>query len=186
MPTTPHSAAGCRIDPPVSVARAIIASPAATAHAQHVFDRDRDAAKRSGVALPDLAVSFVRLLFPELLGETQVSLHARVEPLDALHVSRHEVRRRDRAEAQQARRLLDGQARQLVGHVSSWIDGTRKNPSTAAGALATASSWLRHGRGSSSRNRLSTSTTCAVGGMSSVSSCCSLSMCRRMPLSWSA
>ena len=33
MPTTPHSAAGWRIDPPVSVPSAIIASPAATAAA---------------------------------------------------------------------------------------------------------------------------------------------------------
>src|SRR2546430_13946214 len=33
MPTTPHKAAGWRIDPPVSVPSAIIASPAATAAA---------------------------------------------------------------------------------------------------------------------------------------------------------
>jgi hypothetical protein len=31
MPTMPHTAAGCRIDPPVSVPMAPIASPAATA-----------------------------------------------------------------------------------------------------------------------------------------------------------
>src|SRR6266542_2998837 len=37
-PTTPHSAAGCRTDPPVSVPRAHTASPAATAAADPPLD----------------------------------------------------------------------------------------------------------------------------------------------------
>src|SRR4029077_456061 len=120
----------------------------------------------------------------QLRREAQVGLDLRVELLDALHVRRHEVGRRYRTEAQQAQRLFDRQSRQVVGgrHVSSWIEGTRKKPSTVAGALASASSWDSDGRGASSRSRLSISTTCAVGGMSSVSSFCSLSMWPRMPL----
>src|ERR1700680_2149568 len=102
-----------------------------------------------------------------------------VEPLDLSRVRRDQLGRGERAKPEQARRFLDRQAGQIrrVAHASSWIAGTRKKPSTAAGALARASAWLRQGRGTSSLNVLATSTTCAGGGIESVSSSFSRSVC---------
>src|SRR5947208_165162 len=118
MPTTPHRAAGWRIEPPVSVPSASIASPAATA-----------------AALP-----------PELRCEAEVRRDVRIQALDALDVRGDHVRRGDRAKSKKPERLLDRQPREVVGQVSSWIDGTRKKPFTAAGALASASSCVSEGR----------------------------------------
>ena len=84
-----------------------------------------------------------------------------VDALDSLHVCCDELGSGEGAEAQEARCLLDRQRGEFreVAHVSSWIDGTRKKPSTAAGALASASDWSSPGRGTSSLRVLATSTT---------------------------
>src|SRR5260370_35562 len=162
MPTTPQSAAGLPIDPPLSVPRPLIAPPAATA------------------APPPPSLPTV------LGGGAGLGLGGASRPRGARGVRAHGAGGGEGAGGGQPPRLSDRQQCEVVGHVSSWIEGTRKNPSTAAGALARASAWDRHGLGTSSRNVLATSTTCAVGGIASVSSSFSRSMCARMPLSCSA
>src|SRR5207237_6933998 len=128
-------------------------------HAEHVLDRHRYAGQRRRLALPDLPIGLVGLLLPELWCEAQVRLHVRVEALDPLDVRGHELGRGDRPDTPQPGGVFDRQFGEIVGHASSWIAGTRKKPSTFAGALTSASSWVSPGRGPALRGGLAISPT---------------------------
>src|SRR5690606_32634890 len=68
-----------------------------------------------------------------------------------------------------------------VGHCSSpRIRGTRKRPSSAAGAPESACSCVSPGRTSSSRNTLVSGTACDVGGTTSVATSLTLATASRM------
>ena len=79
------------------------------------------------------------------------------------------------------------QPKQIIRHSGSpRICGTRNRPSSAAGAPASASSAVRHGCSSSTRNTLVSGTACDVGSMSAAATSCTRATAPRMTDNWPA
>src|SRR5438874_4923653 len=130
----------------------------------HVLQRDRQA------------------LAARIVTEMEVAVELGVAVVDRSPVGGKELGARDLARVDEAPRLLGGQAKR-VDHYVAPPGGTLKKSPSRSGALASASSTGRHGRGSSSCQTLTTSSGCEVGGTSERSSSETFETASRMSLS---
>src|SRR5204863_2948181 len=112
----------------------------------------------------------------------EVAVELGVAIVDRSPVGGKELGARDLARVHEAPRLLGRQAKR-VDHYFAPPGGTLKKSPSRSGALASASSTGRHGRGSSSSQTLTTSRGCEVGGTSERSSSETFETASRMSLS---